>query len=383
MKIRRVSAHLMGIPGPGGVGARRNWIFIRVETDEGITGVGEATTEWQEAAVVAFVERDLAAVLCGQDPTRIADLWERLWRGMHWRGGVTAMSAISGIDQALWDITGKVYGQPVYKLLGGAVRERVRLYARSDLGLATHAEELSNAKSEGFTAFKFGPGEIEHPFNEVRQVAQAIEETRKLRDVAGDECDLIMDCAGLFSSQAAYNLASGVSEMRLMFLEEPVNMDIPRLLASLRHSSPGARIAAGERVVTRWGFREWLETGAVDIVQPDVCHCGGITELMRIAAFADVYHVQVAPHNPYGPVALSASLQACAAMPNFLILEHCRFRPYFDDVQKAGPTIRDGCAYLPDRPGLGVDLDWEYVERHPFRQIPYRMHFDSYGALIG
>src|SRR5581483_5075739 len=261
MKITKISARAMGIPSSSSNDKRRNWIFIRVETDKGLIGIGEATTEWQECGVINLIEQHLAPLLCGQDPTRIVDIWQRLFRGAHWRGGITATSAISGIDQALWDITGKAYGQPVYKLLGGAVRDRVRLYARSDLGLATDLEEAVAAKSEGFTAFKFGPGDIEAPFDEKLQVSRAIERTRELRAAVADECDLILDCAGVFSLQAAHRLASGIADAGLLFFEEPVNMDTPRALAELRRACPGMRIAAGERVVTRWGFREWLETG--------------------------------------------------------------------------------------------------------------------------
>ena len=132
--------------------------------------------------------------------------------------------------------------------------------------------------------------------------------------------------------------------------------------------------------MTRWGFREWLESGAVDVIQADICHCGGIGELLRIAA-AEIYNVQVAPHNPYGPVALAANLHACAAMPNFLILEHCRLRPWFDQVQKHGPLICNGCVELTDKPGLGIDLDWDYVGRHPYRPLNLSLPMDRYGAM--
>jgi galactonate dehydratase len=151
---------------------------------------------------------------------------------------------------------------------------------------------------------------------------------------------------------------------------------------ALRRAFPDVRIAAGERVMTRWGFREWLETETVDVIQADIAHCGGISELLRIAACAEVYNVKLAPHNPYGPVAMASNLHACAAMQNFLILEHCRLRPAFERVQVAGPRIVGGYVHLSDAPGLGVELDWDFIKKNPFCSIPMRLQFDSDGALI-
>jgi galactonate dehydratase len=151
---------------------------------------------------------------------------------------------------------------------------------------------------------------------------------------------------GIFSLQAAHRLTDGLRTLNLLFVEEPVNDDTPRRIVELRRTFPGVHIAAGERVMTRWGFREWLEQGAVDVIQADISHCGGIGELLRIGACAEVYKVQIAPHNPYGPVTMAASLHACAAMPNFLILEHCRLRTWFNDVQRSDPRLEAGCVHL-------------------------------------
>lgn len=158
-------------------------------------------------------------------------------------------------------------------------------------------------------------------------------------------------------------------------------MDTPDGLIRLRQSFPDVRIAAGERIMTRWGFREWLERGAVDVIQADISHCGGISELMRIASCAEVYNVTVAPHNPYGPVALAAAAHAAIAMPNFLILEHCRHRPWLEEVQVAGPTIADGSISLTNAPGLGVELDWDYVAAHPYQPLNLRTFHDRDGGL--
>ncbi len=353
------------------VTVRRNWVFVFVETDAGITGIGEATTEWHEMAVVAMIEEHLQPRLIGQDPTRIEHLWQLMHRGFWWRGGVVATSAISGIDQALWDLTGKAYGVPVYKLLGGAVRDRIRLYARDDLGLDNVVDEAHAAVEEGFDAFKVGIGPLTEPFDDYRQAETAIVQCQRLREVF-PEVDLMIDCAGMFSFQTAVYLITALQPLRMLFVEEPVNADLPRPLVELRRAFPGTRIAAGERLCTRWAFREWLEQGAVDIIQADVSHTGGISELRKIAHGAETYNISMAPHSPYGPVALAASAQASAAMPNFLILEHCRLLPWFDNSSRDGTIIRNGHVVLDDRSGLGIELNLDLINQFPYRPLPPR-----------
>jgi galactonate dehydratase len=384
MKITKISTAIMAVsrPRPGIPSIRRNWIFVKVETDSGLFGLGEATTEWHEHAVVAMINEHFAPKLIGKDPTRITRAWQELRRLFWWRDGVVASSAASGIEQALWDISGKACGLPVYKLLGGEVRDRVRLYARNDLGLDDEVRELEAALSEGFTGFKTGPSPYHDPYHEERQVDDAIALAERLRKAAGPDVDLMMDCLGNFSLHAAHRLIEGFKHTRPLFVEEPVNADTPASLLTLRQVFPGVRIAAGERLMTRWGVREWLEKGAVDVLQPDVCHCGGIGELMRIAAYAEVYNVAIAPHNPYGPVAFAANVHACAAMQNFMTLEHWRDNNLFDKAQKYGPRVENGCALLDDRPGLGVDLDWDFIAQHPYQPV-YNFHFnDRDGGLM-
>jgi galactonate dehydratase len=191
----------------------------------------------------------------------------------------------------------------------------------------------------------------------------------------------MMDCGGVFSLQTAARLIQELQPLGMLFVEEPLNMDTPRDLATLRRTFPGVRIAAGERQLTRWGFREWLEQEAVDVIQADVCHCGGISELIRIANMAEIWNVQIAPHNPYGPVAMAANMHAAAVIQNFLILEHCRQRPWFDDVQIYGPEVREGCLLLNQRPGLGVELDWDFLSRHSYKRMPLRTFQDPYGGM--
>lgn len=383
MKIREISAHVMAVsfPRPEGPSIRRNWIFVKIETDEGITGVGEATTEFHEQAVAAMVEHHFAPQLKGRDPTQITRAFQEMRRLFWWRDGVVASSAISGIEQALWDITGKAYGLPVYKLLGGAVRNEVHLYARPDLGLPDEVAEFEAARAEGFDAFKAGVGKYVKPFDEEKQVDVVLDVYRRLRAAAGPDRSLMIDCLGNFSLPAAHRLVDGLREVGMFFIEEPVNGDSPRHLLDLRRAFPGQRIAAGERLMTRWGVREWLELGAVDVLQPDICHCGGIGELLRIASAAEVYDIPVAPHNPYGPVAFAANVHACAAMQNFLILEHWRDHNFFTKAQFEGVTVRNGCAQLDERPGLGVDLDWDFVKAHPYQPCVTFQFEDRYGGL--
>lgn len=382
MKIVSVRTHVMGIPQPdGSPPARRNWIFVRIACDDGTEGIGEATTEWYEQAVVSVIEHSLTPLLLGRDPSRIHRLWQEMRRGFHWRGGLIESSAMSAVEMALWDIAGKACGKPVHQLLGGAVRERVRLYARGDLGIGSEVEELAAAREEGFSAFKTGPGSSVEPYEESLQVRRAVECLRELRSAAGADFDLMIDCAAAFPLPAAHRMIEQLQECRLLFIEEPVTGDIPSELQALTAAFPGERIASGERLSTRWGFREWVTSRAVHVVQADVTHCGGISELLRIAALAELHGMTVAPHNPYGPVALAANLHACAVMPNFLILEHCRHRPWLENVQLFGPTIRKGCLELNDRPGLGVELDWDYVQRHPYLPMPLRLRADVWGGL--
>ncbi len=380
MKITAVRTRVMGTPG-------RNWIFVFVETDEGITGVGEATTEYQEQAVVSSIEQHFAPLLVGRDPTRIERLWQVMYRMFWWRQGVVMTSAISGIEQALWDIAGKAYGQPVYRLLGGPCRDRVRLYARGDLGLSSEAEEAQAAIAEGFTAFKWGYGPTGKPFDEEVNIRAAHETVSAIAEATGDQIDcslhleLMVDCAGLFSLGGAIRLIRGLQGYRMLFVEEPVCADNLNEMERLHQAGTGIKLALGERLSTRWAFREYLERRAVDVVQPDICHAGGIGELRKIAAMAEVYGVKVAPHNPYGPVALAAAVHFAAATSNFLILEYCRRTPLFFQVQKQGIEIANGHAELPTAAGLGVELDEELIAQHPYQPLAIREYYDSDGAV--
>ncbi len=367
MKISDVKCHIMNIPLPDGTGARRNWIFVEIQTDEQITGIGEATTEYHEVAVKAQVESELKPRLIGMDPTDVERIWQLGYRDFWWRRGVVHTSAMSGVDQALWDIAGKAAGQPVFKLLGGKVRERVRCYIR--FGPEFHGIPLEEAASRvsemGFDAFKVGPGEPPEPYDLAKQAEVAIETHTKVRQIVGPDVALMIDAAGLFDAQSAHRLIEGLRPLNMHFVEEPTNMDTLEPTLRLKRDFPDVPIAVGERLMTRWDCRPWFEQQAIDVCQADISHAGGISEMLKIAHFAEVYGITVAPHNPYGPVGLAAAGHLAAAIQNFNILEHCPIQPWFDDVQTLKVPIVDGYIdvnELARRPGLGVELDMDLVK---------------------
>ena len=362
MKVTDIKSYVMDGPGPG-----REYVFIKILTDEGIHGWGEATLEMKQDTVVAAV-RDLQHYLLGQDPTRIDFLWQRMYRHGFWRGGAAVLSALSGIEHALWDITGKAYGQPVYKLLGGAVRDLIPCY--------THCWTPESALAfmeDGWRAFKASPG-LRSAGNtkahEVRWHREAAEGFAALRKACGDDVEFMCDVHGRPRPSAAVRLARALEPFNLLFLEEPVQPDNAQYFRALRAAGLSIDIATGERVFTKWGFRELIEEQLVDVVQPDICHDGGIKETIKIAAMAEAHQILVAPHNPNGPVGTAAAVHAAAVMPNFLILEYATFiGSVRDDCQAASEPecfkARNGRIELPTKPGLGVELDETYLNAHP------------------
>ena len=347
----------------------RNWVFVEIDTDAGITGIGEATTEYHEQAVIAQIESEIKPRLLGMDPTDVERIWQTGFRDFWWRRGVVHTSAMSGIDQALWDIAGKAAGLPVFKMLGGKVREKVRCYVRSGpefCGL-TLEEKAATSLEMGFDAFKHGVGVFVEPMDYAKQIDVAVADFRLLREALGPEAGLMIDCHGLFDPQSGHRLVEALEPLDMMFVEEVLPMETIEPTLRLKRDFPGVKIALGERQMTRWDFRPWFEQQAIDVCQADISHAGGISEMMRIASFAEIYGIEVAPHNPYGPVALAAAAHASAAMPNFLILEHCRLLPWFDKIQSLAVPFVDGhidVLELEKRPGLGVELDMEVVRDH-------------------
>lgn len=371
MKITAIRPYLMRA-------VERNWLFVKVETDTDVYGWGEASLELKERTVAQAVT-DLEPFLIGEDPTRIEHLWQTLYRQGFWRGGVVLNSALSGIDQALWDITGKAYGVPVYKLLGGAVRDRIRLYTHGG------CQAVPAVREAGFTAIKCGPGVDTSSRRDYEVAGKFADHVRAMREAMGPDMDLMIDNHGASRPQQALRMLAAVEDRDLLFFEEPCPPDNPDVLEPLARAGFRTGLATGERLYTRWGFRTLLEKQLVSVIQPDLCHAGGISEVRRIASMAETYYVQVAPHNPYGPVSTAACLHLCAAIPNFLILEYVwTNEPWRSRVQKGDPIRNeDGYLRLPEAPGLGIDLDEQVIAGRPFEALNVAMYrrYDSEGAV--
>ena len=362
-------------------GGRQTWVFVHVETDAGITGIGEASLEGKEKAVEAAVE-DFARFLVGRDPTRIEQNWQIMYRHGFWRGGVVLLTAMSGIEQALWDILGKELGVPAYRLLGGACRDKVQLYThcggRTPDDLAKNALALVG---QGWRALKIGSLGFEHYSSEKQCVQAVAERMRILRDAVGPDILIGMDCHGRHTPGQAIMLLRALEPYDLFFLEEPVPPDNVEAFARVSRAEANVNLATGERLFTKWGYREMLEKQYVDIIQPDVCHDGGILETRKIAAMAETYHIRVAPHNPNGPVATAASLQLAACLPNFVILEYALSQPWRDQVLMKPLEIVDGYAELPQTPGLGIELNYEAIARLPYKPLDYSSSFWPDGGV--
>ncbi len=352
------------------------WLFLKLYTDEGIVGYGEPTLEGKTPVVEAAI-RDFFRNLKGKDPTMIEHHWQAMYRWSFYRGGPVNMSAISGIEQALWDILGKYLNQPIYKLLGGPVRERIKVYAH--VGGETPEECADSAlrrMEEGFRAVKTCPFGATRIVDTPRKIRDAVEKIKAIREAVGDDVDLAIDCHGRLSPAMAILMAKALEPYKPMFLEEPCLPENVDTMVRVARATP-IPIATGERLFTRWGFREVLEKQAASIIQPDLSHAGGILECRKIAAMAEVYYVGVAPHCPLGPIALSACLQLDACTPNFLIQELVTLgvgylkRPF---------KVRDGYIEIPKGPGLGIELDDDAVREKEYDGIwerPTLIHEDG------
>jgi galactonate dehydratase len=325
------------------------WLFLKVHTDAGIVGLGEPIVEGR-AETCATAIKELAEYLVGKDPRPVAHHWQAMYRHAFYRGGPVLTSAISGVDMALWDIKGKALGVPVYELLGGPTRSRMRVYAH-----ARSPEDIKRRRQEGFTAFKTGPFK-ERPARIVETpgfVKKVADRFAALREAAGDECDIGIDFHGAISPQTAKLLIKAIEPYQPMFVEEPVQCQNVEVMADIARGTH-LPIATGERIFTKWGFREILEKNAASILQPDLCHAGGITEVRLIAGIAEAYYAAIAPHNPLGPISLAAGLQLAASIPNFLCQEQVSLG---DGYIKTPFRVVDGYVDLPRGPGLGIELD--------------------------
>ena len=333
---------------------RPRWLLLRMHTDAGLTGWGEATLEGRSLTVETMV-REMSRWLIGQDPRRIEHIWQHLHRGGFYRGGPVHCSALSGIDMALWDILGKLLGVPVHQLLGGRVRDRIRMYAWSDAGTADdYVKSVRDVRDgRGLTAFKYNATGMMRPLSTPAALHAAANRLAMLREASGNEVDIAADFHGRLTFPDAKRLVKLLEPHQPMFVEEPV---LPGNDEDLREiaASTSIPIAAGERLFTRWQFQELLATRAVRIVQPDLAHAGGISEVRRIAAMAESRDVLIAPHCPLSPVALAASLQIDATCPNFLIQEHVTLG---ETLLREPFVMEAGHIKVPEGPGLGVEID--------------------------
>lgn len=342
---------------------RPRWLVVRVHTDAGFAGLGEATLEGRCLAVEATLH-EMGRWLIGQDPRRIEHIWQHLFRGGFYRGGPVLNSALSGVDQALWDILGKHLNAPVYQLLGGAVRERIRLYGWMNVTSTGDyiASAARLAEQHKFTAFKCTLTEAMRPLESRAALHEAVARFRAIRERLGDAVDIGVDLHGRCTPAVSRQLAKLLEPFHPLFLEEPVLGDDPAALRELA-AATSVPLATGERLYSRWDFQDLIAQRAVAVVQPDVAHAGGISELRRIAAAAEAREIAFAPHCPLGPVALAACLHVAAATPNLLCQEHVTLgetlltRPF---------PVRDGYADLPAGPGLGIELDETKVAAQRF-----------------
>src|SRR5690348_4774242 len=325
------------------------WLFLKVHTNAGIVGLGEPITEGR-ALTCAEAVKEVEPYLVGKDPRPVAKHWQAIYRHAFYRGGPILTSALSGIDQALWDIKGKALGVPVYELLGGPTRDRIRVYAH-----AGRPEQMKALKAKGFTAFKTGVAK-KRPARYIETQAEieyAAETFAGLRQAMGKDIDIAIDFHGAISPATAKLLIKAYEPYQPMFIEEPCQAQNHDVMAEIARGT-FLPIATGERVFTKWGFREVLEKKAATVLQPDMCHAGGITEVRLIAGMAEAYYADIAPHNPLGPISLAAGVQMSASIPNFLCQEQVSLG---EGYIKEPFRVRDGVLELPKGPGLGIELD--------------------------
>lgn len=354
---------------------RCDFVFVKVETDEGISGVGEGTLEYKENALLGAIE-DLKRVLIGRDPRQVELIGFELYRDSYWRLGPVLQSAISAIDMALWDIKGKAAGLPIYEMLGGQVRDRIPMYANAWFSGAKTPEDFAQAalcaKKMGMPALKWDPFGKAYLHLSREEFNRAIETVEAVRGAVGSDVELLIECHGRFDIATSVRIANAVKPFDPFFIEEPTPPDSFDAIAEVRRKSP-VPVAGGERLYGIMQLRDYLEKGCVDFVQPDVSHCGGISALKKMAAIAETYYVSLAPHNPSGPIANAANLQVAACTPGFRILEISMTDvSWRRELTTERVRFEDGSIRIPDGIGLGLELNEEACLRHPYQPIDLR-----------
>lgn len=359
----------------------RNWLFVKVDTDEGITGVGEASLQGLNRAVEIAIHNLEEEYLIGKDPRQIQLHWSTIYRDSWWHQSHVPLAALSGIEIALWDILGKSLNVPIYTLLGGACRHQIKVYNNAWYFDAKLPEDFVKAAQKavgrGFKALKWDP--FWNPpcdiFSDREQLRRGIECVRQVREAVGDEVELLIEVHARLGTENAIWVARELEEYKPYWFEEPVPPDNVDALAKVA-SSIRIPIATAEKACTRWGFREMLEKQAVSIIMPDIICAGGILETIKIAAMAEVYHIGVAPHSCNGPGLTAASLQLDACIPNFLIQEFFYpDQPLYDEIlEEPFPILKDGFVELPTKPGLGIEINEKALAARPFRHHPSGGH---------
>ena len=360
---------------------RTNWTFVKVFTDvDGLYGVGEATLEHKEITVATACE-ELERILLGKNPHNIEEIWHLAYRDAYWRGGPVLMSALSAVEMALWDIKGKDLGVPVYQLLGGKVRESVPCYANGWFAPAkTPAEFAEKAKlavKQGFKALKWDPFGSAYLQIDRKQLNESIECVAAVYEAVKAEADIIIEGHGRFDIPTAVRIGNALSEFDILWFEEPIPPQNLEGLAEVKRRIK-IPISGGERLYNRWEYRPLFELRAVDFIQPDVSHAGGIMEVKKIAAMAEAYHIPICPHNPSGPVANAATLQLAACTPNFYLLETMSSDvPWRNEISTEEVHFENGNMVIPDKPGLGIDINEEEIKKHPFEAKELRHYVGS------
>jgi galactonate dehydratase len=360
-----------------------NWLFVRVDTDEGLSGWGEGSLHGAIESVETAI-REYAPHLIGQDPAGPERHWTRLYNAWRWRGGAVFSTAMSAIDIALWDLEGKRLGVPIARLLGGAQRTKLRGYASHWLSGVTTPEAAHNGAKEavkrGFSAFKCRPFSFEGlRDNEAREIRRAAELLAAAREGAGPDVDIFIECSEFLSPRTAVMMDEALAPSRPGWFEEPIPFENAKVMADVQRQIR-TPIATGERLLSRFEYREILEKGACKIVQPDLMHAGGFTEIKKIASMADTYYIPVAPHNPGGPICTAAAMHLAASIPNFYILEQMEPQRATRDKASTVPIrFEDGCFILPDGPGLGIAPNLEFLKAYSFKPQP---RTDRTGSLF-
>jgi galactonate dehydratase len=362
MKVASVDVFLIGA-------TWRNYIFVKIQTDDGLVGWGEATLGWKETAVRELIRDYGRRYVVGQDPFDIESLWFKLYQVEHNTGPVM-YSAMAGIEMALWDIVGKACGQPVYNLVGGKVRNKVKAYANGWYTSTNELDDLSEkareVKARGYKALKFdpfGPGGREISRAELKQAGVTVETVRK---AVGEDVDILLEFHGRFSPIMALEAIRAMVPYNPTWCEEPIPAHNQVSMAQVTASSP-LRVATGEHTYSRYGFLDLLEHQAAHVIQPDITYAGGFLETKKIAAMAEAYYVSVAPHNCDGPLKTIAAIHLAANIPNFLILETFQDYdvPWRADLASGIPQVVDGYLEVPSKPGWGIEVNESVIAAHP------------------